>query len=330
MIHVRFRHICQDIFFVLKYIKRSIYAYIIGMKGKIMNKILRFLPVVALLAGVFGITATKTDSIRAEAVITSSDVRIIVVRPSWWETVSAHQVLRVAPTAADLTNNVVANITYYQLESYTADTYYTSGGGFTEYTTSGVVFYDVPFATITGKYVDLARLSTTDPLTASVWNKTGAEAFSTSLLHKVWRIWNDGNGIYRPEGSSAESRNVSNPVINSILYGYLSCSASETNGYAAFNTLNTNFNLTGRTFTGTDTVLDFTSETDYATGRGTGATVLTSDKVAMMQAMYNEYIAPARITTTLDFKKNAALITMIGLLGVSAIAGFYFFKTKKH
>ena len=37
------------------------------MERKIMKKILRFLPVVALLAGIFGVASTKTDSIRAEA-----------------------------------------------------------------------------------------------------------------------------------------------------------------------------------------------------------------------------------------------------------------------
>ena len=37
------------------------------MERKIMKKILRFLPVVALLAGVFGIATTKSDSIRVDA-----------------------------------------------------------------------------------------------------------------------------------------------------------------------------------------------------------------------------------------------------------------------
>jgi hypothetical protein len=37
------------------------------MERKIMKKILRFLPLVALLAGIFGVASTKTDSIRAEA-----------------------------------------------------------------------------------------------------------------------------------------------------------------------------------------------------------------------------------------------------------------------
>ncbi|HOJ45080.1 MAG TPA: hypothetical protein PK340_03520 [Bacilli bacterium] len=239
----------------------------------------------ALLIGI-GLSINPS-TVETNAVITSSDIRISVVRPSWWENDGAHQVLRIAATSDDLTNDVGANITYVGIESYTADTYYASGGGFTEYTTAGVIFYDVPLATISGKYVDLARSSTNDPLTASVWNNTAPEAFNTNLLHKIWRIWNDGNGIYRPEGESAESRNVSNAVINSLLYGYLSCSDSTTHGYGAFNALDTNFNLSGRTYGETDTVLDFVDEDDYATGRGDGVTVLTSAKVAMMEALYD-------------------------------------------
>jgi len=298
------------------------------MERKIMKKILRFLPVVALLAGVFGVATTKSDSIRADAVVTSADIRIAVVRPGWWQGDDAYQVLRLAPTTADLTENVVANITYVEIESYTADTYYAAGGGFTEYTTDGVVFYDIPLATITGKYFDLARLSTTDPATATVWDKTEAELFNTTMLNKIWRIFGNGKGVYRPEGIDAESRNVSNGVINSLLYGYMTCSDSANNGYGAFDSLNTNFNLTGRTFSETDTVLDFINQSDYSMGRGDGVTVLTSNKIAMMQTMYNLSLSPARITTV-DFKKNTKLVFLISLIGMSALAGFYFLKSKK-
>ena len=63
-------------------------------------------------------------------------------------------------------------------------------------------------------------------------------------------------------------------------------------------------------------------------GRGDGVTVLTSDKIAMMQTMYNLSLSPARITTV-DFKKNTKLVFLISLIGMSALAGFYFLKSKK-
>ena len=108
----------------------------------------------------------------------------------------------------------------------------------------------------------------------------------------------------------------------------MTCSDSANNGYGAFDSLDTNFNLTGRTFSETDTVLDFINQSDYSLGRGAGVTVLTSNKIAMMQTMYNLSFSPARITTV-DFKKNTKLVFLISLIGMSALAGFYFLKSKK-
>lgn len=295
-----------------------------------MKKMFKFLALTSLLSSLFGLTAISKQEVKAEAAITSGDVRIAVVRPDWWESAGAWQVMRVANTEDDINNNAVANITYYEIESYTDDTYYTSIGSdrFSEYSTSGVVFYDIPYSAINGKYFDLARLSTTDPSEATVWNSTGAEVFTPSLLHKIWRIWGNGAGIYRPEGENSESRQVANRVINSLLYGYLSCDPSSINGYGAFNTLNTNFNLTGRTFSSSDTVLDFVSAADYATGRGAGVTVLTSTKIAMMQAnaVANNgnvnYISPST-------RRNVGLVVVISSISLTSLIGYYLLRTKK-
>lgn len=293
-----------------------------------MKKFIKFLALTSLLSSLFGLTAISKQEVKAEAVITSADVRIAVVRPNWWEDDDARQVIRVANTEDDLNNNVVANITYYDIESYTDDTYYRSNGSnrFTEYSTNGVVFYDIPYSAINGKYFDLARLLPEDP--SEVWNRTGAEVFTPLLLHKIWRIFGDGTGIYRPEGISSESRRVANRVINSLLYGYLSCDPSSINGYGAFNTLNTNFNLTGRNFTSSDTVLDFVSAADYATGRGAGVTVLTSTKIAMMQAnaVANNgnvnYISPST-------RRNVGLVVVISSISLTSLIGYYLLRTKK-
>lgn len=286
----------------------------------------------ALLVGVFGVAANQKESIVAEAVGTSSDVRIAVVRPMFWGEVGARQVLRVANSAEILTLNTIASITYFDFGNYVGDTYYNgeTAGGFTEYNADGVMFLDIPLASLTGKFFDLARLSTLDPETATVWNRTGAEQFNPNMLHKIWRIYGDGSGIFRPDGATPESRNVSNPVVSSLLYGYLSCSSSTENGYGAFDALNNNFNLVGRTFAETDTVLDFAVESDYPDGRGDGVIVLTSAKIAMMQTMYNAAnLGSGSRLTPIDFKRNLALLTLTGTLSLTALAGFYFLKTKK-
>ena len=292
-----------------------------------MKKYLALCVTASLLGGAFGVATTNFSTIKTEAAITSNDVRIAVVRPAFWSVDGAYQTLRIAPSEADLTNNVFGNITYIDIESHTADTYYVAGGGFDEYDTDGVVFYDLPLATIEGKYFDLARLSPTDTSPAGVWNKTSTELFDSSMLHKIWRIWGNGAFIERPTGSTAESRNVSNGVINSLLYGYLTCSPSTTNGYGAFDTLDVHFNLTGRTYFETDTVLDFIDVADYADGRGTGETVLTSVKVAMMQAMANS--SGMSTLPLLDDKKNLNTILIVGLLGLTTIAGLYISSKKK-
>lgn len=317
-----------------------------------MNKRLKriglILSVAALgiVTGVSVFASSPKEVADVEAVITGNDVRIAVVRPSWWENNRAGQFLRIAPTADDLTNNKTTNITYVQIESYTADTYYTTGAGYKweagGYDTNGVVFYDVPLTTLTGKYFDLSRIEPDDypeplpdPLpettytfaTAEVWNKTAPELWNDNLLHKIWRIWGDGNGIYRPEGELAESRAVSNPVISSLLYGYLSCSNSATNGFMAFGTLNTNFNLTGHVFTEADTILDFVSEADYSSGRGDGQTVLTSAKISMMQNLYNAS-QPSQNIIYFDNKSTLPLIIGIALIGITSIAGLYILKRK--
>lgn len=294
-----------------------------------MKKGLLSLFAFGLLFGAFGAVTHSEEPVEAEAAITVNDIRISVVRPTWWEDAGAHQVLRIASTSADLTNNVVVNITYFAMESYTSDTFYSAGGGFSEYSTNGVIFYDLPLATISGKYFDLARLSTTDPATASVWNKTGAEAFNVNLLNKVWRIWNDGKGIYRPSGASAESRNVSNAVVNSLLYGYLTCSANTYNGYGAFSELNDHFNLAGRTYTESDTVLDFISTGDYGTGRGTGVTVLTSAKVAAMQSLAAGLGGGLLSWTPSSNKNDLSNIILVFLAGFTVLGGVYFYSKKR-
>ena len=290
------------------------------MKKAILNATMTL----GLLLGLIGVAAFSAihvapETETVEAAITSGDLRISVVRPSWWESYTHWQPLRIANTSADLTNNVVANITYYSIESYTSDSYY-GEGGFIEYSVNGVIFYDIPFSAISGKYFDLARIVSTDSTEinatkTSVTSRTAPEQYVDGLNNKIWRIWENGNGIYRPEGLSAESRNVSNAVVNSILYGYLTCYNNVNNGYGAFAALDANYNLKGRTYTESDTILDFSSTGDYVTGRGMGVTVLTSAKVAMMDLM-DGTPGGINMATPSMFDSSSKLSPLIGFASV--------------
>lgn len=284
----------------------------------------------------FGIALSgKANVAPVEAMITSSDIRIGVVRPAWWADAGANQVLRIADTEQILTDNTYASITYFSTESHTVDTYYATivaTGTFQEYATDGVVWYDVPITTIQGKYFDLARLSTTDPATAAVWNKTAAEQYTDGLNHQLWRIWNNGAGVYRPSGASAESRNVSNPVVSSLLYGYLSCSTSLHNGYEAFGDLDENFNLSGRTYvdgTGNDQVLDFIDEADYAAGRGTGVLVNTSAKVDMMETLYNQAHPSGAPSASITNATNDELISIVVITSILVLIAIGYYSISK-
>lgn len=271
------------------------------------------------------------NAAQTNAAVASGDIRISVVRPAWWDDASAYQPLRIANTAEALTNNTVAEITYINIESNANDTFYVSGG-FLEYATDGIIFYDLPLATITGKYFDLARLSTTTPASANVWNHTAAETFNaTTMLHKIWRIWNDGNGILRPEGESAESRNISNGSLAAMMYGYLSCSSNTHNGYPAYPTLNAHFNLSGREYNDTTDILpyDFDSADDYASGTRDSTNITLSSKVAMMEYMWNQSVPDANNIGYFDNKSTVAIIVGISIIGLSGLAGLYFLKRKR-
>jgi len=299
----------------------------IKLSGGFIMKFIKQIALTAIILAGLAFSFSGTKPTPVEAAITSSYLRITVVRPSWWDDDSNWQVLRVADSDTILNNNTYASITYYSIESYVSDTYYNVGaGGFGEYDCDGVVFYDVPISSISGKYIDLARLSTNDPATATVNNKTTAEVYTLGLNNRLWRIWNNpagDEGIYRPEGESAESRNVSNAVISSLLYGYLTCSANVSNGYLAYPALNANYNLSGRTYLETDTVLDFVSVDDYAAGRGTGVTVEVSDKVAAMAVEYAASQSSGFISTTIDnAKDNYLLLATLGTIAVLISVAF--------
>ena len=296
------------------------------MKKKLSKIILLSIGILSL-STIGIVSSVLVSTTETEAVITGYDVRIAVVRPDWWETTSAIQYLRVAPTAGDLDNNT--NVTNYSIESYTADTYYKVGGGFIEYNTNGVVFYDIPYASLVGKYVDLVRMNPS----GGRWNKTGSEQFNDGMLHKIWRIWGDGNGVHRPDGTLAESRNVSNDVVNSLLYGYLTCSENTYNGFKAFGSLNNHFNLSGRTYSDTDTVLDFAyneGNYDFNAGRGTGVTVKIADKVAKMKSMYDASQAQILVNPKNEnsLYQNIFVVATV-ILSLTAIGSLYIIKRKK-
>lgn len=244
-------------------------------------------------------TVINTSEFDVQSISTNSNVRIFVVRPSFWDGAGAKQFLRTAPTAADLNNKT--NINYYSISGFTSDTFYdnsTSGDGtFNEYNANGIVYYDIPkssfFNSGTSTYLhfDLIREDPND--SNNIFNDTGNHQFSLGINHQILRIFGNGGGLATDiSGIAAESRNISDSALIPILAGYLTCENSNINGYGAYANLRDNFDLEGRAGLGSVNLTDFTfvdtSGTityDYTVSGNRSATTTLLAKVNRMKSM---------------------------------------------
>ncbi len=268
-------------------------------------------------------------------------IRIPVVRPIFWndnETTTTLQVLRVSSSNTALQTNTptvsdLNQMTLYMIREFNDDSFYTPlSEGFTTnggYATDGVVYYDLPLDLIKGKYFDLARINAVDPIFAgsnngSVFNRTSgssAEQFTVvtvddisnpnfpTLVNRIWEIFGDGTGIFRPSGVSARSRTVSNDTVQNLLTAYDTCSSSIYNGAGSFKALNDHFNLVPRDYNGL-TIDDLSG----ASG------VSLSNKVERMRIEYNLLPGSTTIPKARAIPINNSLnINFIGYFGLMLI-----------
>ena len=201
-----------------------------------------------ILSGiVLSVGTSEPSEFEPEALATIGNVRIFVARPSFWEEDDALQLLRTANSATGL-NERNDGYQEFTISGYTSDTYYdnaTGNGGFDDYAVAGIVYYEIPYSAINGKWFDLVRLNPSN--TNQVWDDVGNIQFTADMNHRILRIWGDGKGLVTNIlGTSAESRNISNNALIPILSGYLTCSSNTHNGYGSYTALRDNFNLEGR------------------------------------------------------------------------------------
>lgn len=252
------------------------------------------------ILGVFARTSLyNPPEITVQSISTNTNVRIFIVRPSFWDGSGAKQFLRTAPTATDLNNKT--NISYHSISGYTSDTYYDNSisgdGTFNEYAANGIVYYDIPKSrffnsdTSTYLYFDLIREDPND--NQIIWNDTGNHQFSQGMNHRILRIFGNGGGLVTNiSGTEAESINISNNALAPILAGYLTCENSDINGYGAYANLRDNFNLEGRTGLESVNLTDFTFTNtsgtityDYTISGNRTETTNLQVKVNRMKAM---------------------------------------------
>jgi hypothetical protein len=296
-----------------------------------------FLMVLGLSMAIgFGITHSRLAATETEAIIGGGDIRIGVVRLDWWENDDAVQVLRIADNAETLNNHTSTGITFVETESYSEDSYYI-GQGTWGYNTNGIVWYDVSLATIIGKHFDLARYGIPEYPEGTPWNHTAPEQYSSGMNHTLWRLWQDGTtiGIERSSGIEAESRNIDDETLVSLLYGYLTCSSSVDNGYGAYPSLRDNFDLEGRTIADSVVLIhDFDYDDDnydYLTDDRIELNVKISDKIAYMKANYEASQNGGSVGNIGNLvNERYSLIALMALIVLGGgLTGYYFTISRK-
>lgn len=289
-----------------------------------MKKFLKFLPVVALLAGVFGVAATKSDTIGADAAITTSpgytdgidqDRTRIWLDRGHYGTTDATVIIRIDGT--------------YEFQP----------SGYEQALQSGLwyAYYDVEISMITGKEIRFLKVQSDEP--NAIWNTSTPLTYTTGDSSYLFKLPTTDDSTNLLKKTSVTGRIVNN-FFAKVLEGYLTCSSNIDNGYEAFNNIDTNFlprtsddfwDMEGNL--GDVTITDYAGvgTTPYENPRGTGQATNAYVKYSWMQSLYNS-AHPVSGERNIDTNStnNVTLITLVGTLSLSALAGFYFLKTKKH
>lgn len=298
-----------------------------------MQKLKTFLTLAILSLGFTGLTLQKEkERLKTEAVVfTDEYIRIPVVRLNWWHDNDAFQPLVIADDAG-----FQVNAKEIAPEDWVSAAGHGEGPYKNEYLAAGFLFYDVKYTEIYGKYVKLGRRSASGKI-GSYWDQTSAQVFGDSHMHTVWRMYTSyGNSFYAlDDNDNGEGTHVNNNFVAHMLYGYLTCSNSDINGYMAYGTLNARFDLDKRTQVDDVTVYDFADKDHYGSGRygdkgdesGGNLEVKLGEKITAMKLAYektNNKQSQLIINTP---SMNTPII--ISTLGLTTITGYYFLTRKK-
>ena len=254
-----------------------------------MKKILRILPVVALLSGIFGVASTKTDSIRADAAWNDETVRIYLDKTTtiaglgWWQT----------------------DNTYIHIWDGTTDTYELMSK-----LSDNVFYYDILDATW-DLMIDASR-----GIEFYVYNRESPQN-QTYFTDGLYLKTNEFNyfKLNSANESAKQSYIIQNKEVEETITSILVLNCASTpaqvqstiNMYQALRPLGkSNLN----TWTVAEADVTFYQRLSYF-------------------ADYNNVTMPAPTNVPVDSKRNVGLIMTIGAIGITALAGFYFLKSKK-
>lgn len=194
-------------------------------------------------------------------------------------------------------------------------------------------FYDVEIAEIVGKQVGLTILNDgTGKVEVEIPAQTFNEGDNNKIIHPI----KSDAGIWSYKSDYQEGR-LFNSFAAKVLEGYLTCSASVSNGYGAFPTLDANiivrpggvdeWNLEGDL--GDINIQDYAALTDYETGNRT-VEIDAYTKYVALQQQYNNSLSGAMQTRVVATNNSLLIATIvIAVLGISLIA-YVSYRKKLH
>lgn len=197
-------------------------------------------------------------------------------------------------------------------------------------------YYDMPLSAFTGSpQVDLV-VFITDVKEEKVIS-TGA--YIAGDNNKVWKINKSGEEYSIAKGAITDR--IIPEFFAKVLEGYLTCSTSAENGYNAYPDIDTyllprdgdgHWNMEGNLDGNMITDYSGVGSGNYGSDRGTGVQVDAYDKYAALQSMYNngKIEGSGAIAENSSRSVTTSAVLIVGLLGITTLAGFYFLQKKKY
>lgn len=263
-----------------------------SMKGKIMKKFIRFLSVAALLAGVFGVVATHKEAVIAEAANEETKrVWLHTTYVSWWD--------------GDLANALVG--VHYWGGTSGSDW---AGVQMSKDNANNLWYFDVPSDTTTVKFT---RIKASDP-TVEPFNKSVNTNLPVNPNLTRFELWNSTSSGEQ-EGAWVDFTPVTTTIVANfaatIDTDVEACSSQATQAAVdAYNALST-------------------FEQDQFNVLNVGGGVTGLQRLNYLKSFYGIPTPLNQNITQSNNDKNILAISIISVLSVSAIAGYYFLKTKK-
>jgi len=262
-----------------------------------MKKLTKLLAVFALLAGVLGVAANQKETVVAKAATVQTHRRVYVYLGGAWDN-PGHMYIHYWNSGGDLTTwgnkpemvNVLSD--YYQ----------------------GLFFYDLPINAATFMVVAYSGDTAEKNKSADILvNDLEVSGNYKAIAVGAWVADNTKRVV-----SIVENLPVNTWQAAAVLNNINSCSTSYASGYNAWPQLNDLF-ITPSTLDLNTVVTD-----------NFGGDTTIGNKTTWLANQYNldQAASPQRFSQ-FDNTKNIAALTTIGVMGLTALAGFYFLKTKK-